>query len=217
MIVIFGAIPFTDAMIVRFVDDRMRSRVSGMRLFVSFGVSSTAVWLLGPVVKAAGFSTLLWSMAGIATRHAVRGGAAAADRCAAASQRAGGTAAAIASRSGLKTPGAAAITSLRAHELEAAREVADAAPRLDDEQRAGGDVPRIEAHLPEAVEPARGDVGEVERAGARPPNAGAFRTRARSAPEGSAASFGAAVRWESPCRRAPPRDARTSTRGSACR
>jgi len=66
MIVIFGAIPFTDAMIVRFVDDRLRSRVSGMRLFVSFGVSSTAVWALGPVVKAAGFSTLLWSMAGIA-------------------------------------------------------------------------------------------------------------------------------------------------------
>ena len=27
MIVIFGAIPFTDAMIVRYVDDRMRSRV----------------------------------------------------------------------------------------------------------------------------------------------------------------------------------------------
>jgi len=66
MIVIFGAIPFTDAMIVRYVDDRLRSRVSGMRLFVSFGVSSTAVWALGPVVKAAGFSTLLWSMAGIA-------------------------------------------------------------------------------------------------------------------------------------------------------
>ena len=67
MIVIFGAIPFTDAMIVRFVDDRMRSRVSGMRLFVSFGVSSAAVYVLGPVVKAAGFATLLWSMAGIAT------------------------------------------------------------------------------------------------------------------------------------------------------
>ena len=66
MIVILGAIPFTDAMIVRYVDDRLRSRVSGMRLFVSFGVSSTAVWALGPVVKAAGFSTLLWSMAGIA-------------------------------------------------------------------------------------------------------------------------------------------------------
>ena len=29
MIFIFGAIPFTDAMIVRYVDDRMRSRVAG--------------------------------------------------------------------------------------------------------------------------------------------------------------------------------------------
>ncbi len=59
MVAVFGAIPFTDAMIVRFVDDRMRSRVSGMRLTVSFGVSSAAVWLLGPVVKAAGFGALL--------------------------------------------------------------------------------------------------------------------------------------------------------------
>jgi len=66
MIAIFGAIPFTDAMIVRFVDDRIRSRVSGMRLFVSFGVSSAAVWLLGPVVKVAGFGALLWLMAGVA-------------------------------------------------------------------------------------------------------------------------------------------------------
>ena len=66
MTAVFGAIPFTDAMIVRYVDDRMRSRVSGMRLFVSFGVSSAAVWLLGPVVKAAGFATLLLVMAGIA-------------------------------------------------------------------------------------------------------------------------------------------------------
>ena len=40
MVAVFGAIPFTDAMIVRYVDDRMRSRVSGMRLAVSFGVSS---------------------------------------------------------------------------------------------------------------------------------------------------------------------------------
>ena len=64
MIAVFGAIPFTDAMIVRYVDDRMRSRVSGMRLVVSFGVSSAAVWLLGPVVKAAGFGALLWLMAG---------------------------------------------------------------------------------------------------------------------------------------------------------
>jgi MFS family permease len=67
MIVVFGAIPFTDALIVRYVDDRMRSRVSGMRLAVAFGVSSLAVWLLGPLVKAAGFRTLLLVMAGIAT------------------------------------------------------------------------------------------------------------------------------------------------------
>jgi len=66
MIVVFGAIPFTDAMIVRYVDDRMRSRVTGMRLTVAFGVSSLAVWLLGPIVKAAGFTTLLGLMAFIA-------------------------------------------------------------------------------------------------------------------------------------------------------
>jgi MFS family permease len=65
MIFIFGAIPFTDAMVVRYVDDDMRSRVAGMRLSVSFGISSLAVWLLGPVVKAGGFSTLLLIMAGI--------------------------------------------------------------------------------------------------------------------------------------------------------
>jgi MFS family permease len=34
MVFIFGAIPFTDATIVRFVDDRMRSRVAGLRLAV---------------------------------------------------------------------------------------------------------------------------------------------------------------------------------------
>lgn len=62
MAAIFGAIPFTDAMIVRFVDDGMRSRVSGMRLAVSFGASSVAVWLIGPVVKQAGFATLLGVM-----------------------------------------------------------------------------------------------------------------------------------------------------------
>ena len=66
MIVVFGAIPFTDAMIVRYVDDRMRSRVSGMRLAVAFGVSSLAVWLLGPLVKASGFRALLLLMAAIA-------------------------------------------------------------------------------------------------------------------------------------------------------
>jgi MFS family permease len=62
MTAIFGAIPFTDAMIVRFVDDSMRSRVSGMRLAVSLGASSLAVWLIGPLVKQAGFATLLGVM-----------------------------------------------------------------------------------------------------------------------------------------------------------
>ena len=66
MVLVFGAIPFTDAMIVRFVDDRMRSRVAGMRLTVSIGISSLAVWLLGPVVKAAGFSTLMLALAAVA-------------------------------------------------------------------------------------------------------------------------------------------------------
>src|SRR6185503_733351 len=67
MIFVFGGIPFIDAMIVQYVDDRMRSRVAGVRLAVSFGVSSLAVWLLGPTVKAAGFTTLLMVMAGLAT------------------------------------------------------------------------------------------------------------------------------------------------------
>jgi len=71
MIVVFGAIPFTDAMIVRYVDDRMRSRVSGMRLTVAFGVSSLAVWALGPVVKAGGFRTLLVAMAVIAVATSI--------------------------------------------------------------------------------------------------------------------------------------------------
>ncbi len=71
MAVIFGAIPFTDAMVVRYVDDRMRSRVSGVRLAVSFGISSMAVWALGPAVKAAGFQTLLLVMAVIAACSAL--------------------------------------------------------------------------------------------------------------------------------------------------
>jgi MFS family permease len=66
MIFIFGAIPFTDATIVRFVDDRMRSRVAGMRLAISLAISSAAVWALGPAVKAAGFATLFAVMAGVA-------------------------------------------------------------------------------------------------------------------------------------------------------
>jgi MFS family permease len=63
MVFVFGAIPFVDAMIVQYVDDRMRSRVAGIRLAVSFGVSSLAVYLLGPTVKSAGFGTLLGVMA----------------------------------------------------------------------------------------------------------------------------------------------------------
>ena len=42
-------------MIVRYVDDRMRSRVAGLRLTLS----------LGPVVKASGFGNLFLVMAGI--------------------------------------------------------------------------------------------------------------------------------------------------------
>jgi MFS family permease len=59
MVLVFGSIPFTDAIIARYVDDSIRSRVSGMRLAVSFGVSSLAVWALGPAVKAAGFDFAL--------------------------------------------------------------------------------------------------------------------------------------------------------------
>jgi MFS family permease len=65
MAAIFGAIPFTDAMIVRYVDDSMRSRVSGMRLAVALGASSLAVWLIGPLVRQAGFTALLGVMVGV--------------------------------------------------------------------------------------------------------------------------------------------------------
>lgn len=63
MVFIFGAIPFTDFMVARYVDDRMRSRVSGMRLGVSFAVSSLSVWALGPLVKAMGFGHALLGLA----------------------------------------------------------------------------------------------------------------------------------------------------------
>ena len=66
MIFIFGAIPFIDVMIVRYVDDRIRSRVAGMRFTVSLGLSALAVWALGPFVKAAGFGSLFLFMAAIA-------------------------------------------------------------------------------------------------------------------------------------------------------
>jgi len=67
MVFIFGAVPFVDIMIVRYVDDRSRSRVAGIRLAVSLGISSFAVWLLGPAVKDLGFETLFWVMAGFAS------------------------------------------------------------------------------------------------------------------------------------------------------
>ena len=66
MVFIFGAVPFVDVMIVRYVDDRARSRVTGIRLAVSLGISSFVVWLLGPAVKGLGFEILLLVMAGFA-------------------------------------------------------------------------------------------------------------------------------------------------------
>lgn len=65
MVLVFGSIPFIDATIVRYVDDRMRSRVSGVRLTVSIGASSLAVWALGPLVKREGFATLFTGLAGV--------------------------------------------------------------------------------------------------------------------------------------------------------
>ncbi|HEU0203908.1 MAG TPA: MFS transporter, partial [Burkholderiaceae bacterium] len=66
MVFIFGAIPFIDVMIVRYVDDGARSRVAGMRLAVSLGFSSLAVWLLGPLVKGLGFGVLFAALAALA-------------------------------------------------------------------------------------------------------------------------------------------------------
>ena len=44
----------------------------------------------------------------------------------------------------------------------------DASAGLAHDQRAGGDVPRLQVLLPEAVEPARGHVAEVERRRSQP-------------------------------------------------
>jgi MFS family permease len=66
MVFVFGAIPFTDAMIVRYIDDRLRSRVTGMRLAIGFGVSSLVTAAIGPSVKAAGFPTMLMALAVVA-------------------------------------------------------------------------------------------------------------------------------------------------------
>ncbi|MFO1303271.1 MAG: MFS transporter [Burkholderiales bacterium] len=71
MAFVFGAIPFTEAVIVRYVDDRMRSRVAGVRLAIAFGVSSLAVWALGPLVKVNGFGFLLALLAALAAVGAI--------------------------------------------------------------------------------------------------------------------------------------------------
>jgi len=71
MALVFGGIPFTDALIVRYVDDRVRSRVSGARFAVSFSISSIAVYLLGPLVKAHGFASLLVLMSMVAAGTAI--------------------------------------------------------------------------------------------------------------------------------------------------
>ena len=66
MVMVFGAIPFSDTMVVRYIDDAMRSRVSGTRIAISFGISSLAVYLLGPFVKASGFTQLMMFASGVA-------------------------------------------------------------------------------------------------------------------------------------------------------
>ena len=62
---IFGAIPFTDAVMVRYVDDRQRSRMTGLRIGIAFMVSSVVIAGLGPAVKAAGFAVALLVMAAV--------------------------------------------------------------------------------------------------------------------------------------------------------
>ena len=66
MVMVFGSIPFGDTMVVRYIDDSMRSRVSGTRIAISFGISSLAVYLLGPVVKHAGFTQLMMGLTVVA-------------------------------------------------------------------------------------------------------------------------------------------------------
>jgi hypothetical protein len=51
---------------VRYVDDSMRSRAAGLRLAISFTLSSTAVLLSDPMVKAMGFIALLAGLAAVA-------------------------------------------------------------------------------------------------------------------------------------------------------
>ncbi len=66
MVSVFAAIPFSDSLIVRFVDDSRRSRITGLRIACSFGVGSLVVFLLGPLVKRLGFDPLLLGLACVA-------------------------------------------------------------------------------------------------------------------------------------------------------
>jgi MFS family permease len=66
MALVFAQVPFIDSINVRYFDDRVRSRVAGVRLAIAFGVASLAVWALGPLVKTAGFETLMLAMAALA-------------------------------------------------------------------------------------------------------------------------------------------------------
>ena len=71
MVMVFGSIPFSDTMVVRYIDDTMRSRVSGTRIAISFGISSLAVYFLGPVVKHAGFTQLMLGLTVVAAMGAL--------------------------------------------------------------------------------------------------------------------------------------------------
>ena len=71
MVMVFASIPFSDTMVVRYIDDAMRSRVSGTRIAISFGISSMAVYMLGPVVKAAGFTQLMVGLSVVAALGAL--------------------------------------------------------------------------------------------------------------------------------------------------
>ena len=54
----------------------------------------------------------------------------------------------------------------------AAVEAAEDTAGLADDQAAGGDVPGLEAGFPEGIETSRGDIAQVDRGGARTPDAG---------------------------------------------
>ncbi|WP_119418943.1 MFS transporter [Desertibaculum subflavum] len=59
MFLVFGQIPFGDAMVAKFFDDRWRSRVYALRLTVSFSVSAIAIPIVGIVHATGGGFTLL--------------------------------------------------------------------------------------------------------------------------------------------------------------